>query len=744
MLTLLYLLSRRLRPPGAPAKRVSRGRRRLFVVLRYADGVLIVGGLFGLAVALIHSDLLFILLPTALSVAIIALTMRSHVANLRALLFTSALALAYFALITGWELLTHQSVASKIILVTTTLAAAVMLEPLRTWVQSTVEQRFDLVDDKTSRIVDAFTTALREEIDLDQVREHFSRVVRRTMQPRFVSLWVRMALPEDAAETDPQPATPGATEASIPTAVAVADGDPLAAYALAHPGVVEVARVTLDSPAIRALKAREAELALPLVSQGELIGLLALGARQDGDDYSRDDRRLLVTLAAQVAPALRVAQMVRTRQAEVRERERIEQELRTAQQIQRTFLPKDVPELPGWQLVSSYQPAREVGGDFYDFLPLDDGRLGIVLGDVTGKGIPAALVMTAARTMLRTAAQEEGAEPDGVLARVNDLLHADIPAGMFVTCFYALLDPTSSRLRYANAGQDLPYRRRPDGSVSELRATGMPLGLLPGSTYDTHEATLAPDESLLFFSDGLVEAHNPAREMFGLPRVTREVAVHADGAVLIGALLDDLKAFTGPGWEQEDDVTLVALRRTAGDEGEASAMKHDPPETAQTQNAGDNDGDGGGGDSHGGADGWRTLADFSLPSEPGGEREAIARVTAAVAPLHLAQQRLERLQTAVGEATMNAMEHGNHYRTELPVAVSVRANASELVVRVTDHGSHTTIPPVTGQTPDLAAKLAGEQSPRGWGLFLMRSLVDTVRVSGDATHHTVELVLALG
>src|SRR5207244_13409835 len=106
-----------------------------------------------------------------------------------------------------------------------------------------------------------------------------------------------------------------------------------------------------------------------------------------------------------VAPALRVAHMVQEQQIQVRERERIEQELRTAQAIQHAFLPKDVPDLPGWQLIPYYQPAREVGGDFYDFLPFEDGQLGLVIGDVTGKGIPAALVMTATRTMIRTAAQ---------------------------------------------------------------------------------------------------------------------------------------------------------------------------------------------------------------------------------------------------------------------------------------------------------------------------------------------------
>jgi serine phosphatase RsbU (regulator of sigma subunit) len=299
-----------------------------------------------------------------------------------------------------------------------------------------------------------------------------------------------------------------------------------------------------------------------------LLGLLALGPRLNGDYYTGEDRRLLNALAAQVAPALRVAQLALARQAEAREHERIEQELRTAQEIQRTFLPKEVPALPGWQLAPYYQPAHEVGGDFYDFLPFEDGRLGLVIGDVTGKGIPAALVMTATRTMIRTAVQESAA-PAEVFARVNDLLCADIPSGMFVTCFYALLDPATGRLQFANAGHEPPYRRD-TGCVAELRATGMPLGLMPGMRYDEDEAGLAPGESLLFYSDGLVEAHSPERQMFGFPRLKALLEAQdgdADGAALIGSLLGALARFTGEGWEQEDDVTLVTLQRAA----EASA-----------------------------------------------------------------------------------------------------------------------------------------------------------------------------
>jgi len=164
--------------------------------------------------------------------------------------------------------------------------------------------------------------------------------------------------------------------------------------------------------------------------------------------------------------------------------------------------------------------------------------------------------------MLRTVVQGM-TSPGEVLARVNDLLAAEIPAGMFVTCFYALLDPKSGRLRYANAGHEPPYRRHA-GSATELWATGMPLGLLPGTRYDEYEAVLAPGESLLFYSDGLVEAHNHRREMFGFPRLQTLLAEHANGTPLIDFVLSELQSFTGQGWEQEDDVTLMLLQRTPG------------------------------------------------------------------------------------------------------------------------------------------------------------------------------------
>src|SRR5215211_2156513 len=244
-------------------------------------------------------------------------------------------------------------------------------------------------------------------------------------------------------------------------------------------------------------------------------------------------------------------------------RERVEQELQVARRIQQASLPKEVPSLAGWQISPYYQPAREVGGDFYDFLDLADGRLGVVVGDATGKGMPAALVAEATSNMLRAVAQALGSSSPGkVLAQVNETLLARIPPNMFVTCFYAILDPKSGRLVYANAGHDLPYLHR-NGEAEELRARGMPLGLMPGMSYEEKEIELDAAECVLFYSDGLVEAHNPKSEMFGFPRLRALVAEYAEQGSLADFLMDELHSFTGEGWEQEDDITLLTLRRFA-------------------------------------------------------------------------------------------------------------------------------------------------------------------------------------
>ena len=243
---------------------------------------------------------------------------------------------------------------------------------------------------------------------------------------------------------------------------------------------------------------------------------------------------------------------------EMRERERIEQELRVARRIQLALLPEAIPQLDGWEIAQYYQPAREVGGDFYDFLQLADGHVGLVIGDVSGKGIPAAVLMANTQSVLRTVAQR-GPAPGQALMEANEVLCAYVPPNMFVTCFYGVLYPESGRLVYANAGHDLPYVLH-GGDAEELRARGMPLGLMPGMGYEQKEIILQASDGALFYSDGLVEAHNPKGEMFGFPRLRALVAEHGEEGSLVDPLLEELYSFVGEGWEQEDDITLLTLR----------------------------------------------------------------------------------------------------------------------------------------------------------------------------------------
>jgi PAS domain S-box-containing protein len=301
-------------------------------------------------------------------------------------------------------------------------------------------------------------------------------------------------------------------------------------------------------------------LAVPVNVGGDQVGTYAmyhdiseLKRREvEVSELNRDLERRVAERTEQLKSAMA------RQQEEAQERERIEQELRVARMIQHTLLPKSLPELEDHQIAVYYQPAREVGGDFYDVLRLADGRLGLTVGDVSGKGVPAAIVMAITRTMLRSAYHL--GSPGEILQQVNDVLFPDIPPNVFVTCLAVLLDSRTGRLQYANAGHDPPFLRHASG-VSKLRATGMPLGLMPDMTYEQKEITLEPGESILLYSDGLAEAHSPHREMFGFPRIEKFVKAHAEGDTLIDSLLAELERFTGDEWEQEDDITLLMLQR---------------------------------------------------------------------------------------------------------------------------------------------------------------------------------------
>ena len=517
-----------------------------------------------------------------------------------------------------------------------------------------------------------------------------------------------------SGEAEPVVQSPASDIATLLTEAApleIAPDDPLRAVLQSATAPVDIRDLTLRSPALETLRANGIQVIVPLVSQGELIGALYVGPRRSEQDYSVDDRYLLSSLAGRAAPAIRVAQLVRTQASEAAERERLEQEMRVATMIQQQFLPHSLPDLPDWQVAAYYGPARAVGGDFYDFIELPEGRIGVVVGDVTDKGVPAALVMARTHSILRAEAPRL-VEPGAVLRKANELLCQEMPMNMFVTCLYGVLDPATGSFRFANAGHNLPYLR--SGSVvDEFRATGMPLGLMPGMDYEETEGHVGPGDSLLLYSDGFVEAHDRDGEMYGFPRLREAFAVEAAGSDLVDRLLDDLHAFTGGGWEQEDDLTLVTLRRSRG----ATALVDEMTLTEQV------------------------LLDIEIPGELGNERLAMERVAEAVAPVGLAPDRLERLKTAVSETAMNAIEHGSGGDPGVPIHVRASTFDRQIRIRVADMGLGGEVPLGSSEVPDIEAKLRGEQKPRGWGLFLIEAMVDEVSV--EPTEHGQAVVLTL-
>ena len=241
----------------------------------------------------------------------------------------------------------------------------------------------------------------------------------------------------------------------------------------------------------------------------------------------------------------------------------LEHELGVASKMQQAILPTSFPSSEEYQTFGSMTPAREVGGDFFDLIPLEHGRIGLAVADVSDKGVPAALFMMSSRTVLKGAAIGM-AEPGGVLREVNDFLCADNEAMMFVTVFYAVYDPASGELTYANGGHNLPVVVHADGSATVMPGTsGIALGIMPGAEYQESTIALAPGDTVIFYTDGVTEAVNEGGEEFGMERLA---GIFADGAgrdcqSATRAVFDEVAAFAGEA-PQFDDITCLALHRS--------------------------------------------------------------------------------------------------------------------------------------------------------------------------------------
>jgi serine phosphatase RsbU (regulator of sigma subunit) len=325
-----------------------------------------------------------------------------------------------------------------------------------------------------------------------------------------------------------------------------------------------------DNPvmAVFPLSVQDDVLGVLLIEESEPVPLDVLAGERSLSRQRAKRLEITTGISQQASLAIQNARL----QQERVDRERLDSELQLAHDIQLTFLPHELPDLPGWDLSVRWQPAREVGGDFYDYFLLPDGRFGIVIADVADKGMPAALYMTLIRTLIRATLYEVDS-PTDVLARVNDVLEAETEQGMFVTLFYGVLSLESGQLVYTNAGHNPPYwLHRKSGDLEPLLKSGMALGVLAGSQVEERSITLEPGDYLFLYTDGVTEADSEDGQLYDDERLVdtiRNVLVSSEGKrsevrdlpalKLVDAIEESVTAFT-QGAPLSDDLTLVVIK----------------------------------------------------------------------------------------------------------------------------------------------------------------------------------------
>jgi serine phosphatase RsbU (regulator of sigma subunit) len=299
-------------------------------------------------------------------------------------------------------------------------------------------------------------------------------------------------------------------------------------------------------------------MAFPLSVKSDFLGVMVLGEAQRSQRPRQKRFEIITGIAQQTALALQNEQLQQERLG----RERLERELQLAHEIQQTFIPDQLPDLPGWDLAATWRAARQVAGDFYDLLELPDGKLGLFIADVADKGMPAALFMMLTRALMRAAALEN-TSPSAVLTRVNDLLVPDAQYGMFVTAFYGILSPETGVLAYASAGHNPPlllrFRTR---QARPLNKGGMALGVTEGMHLEEHEVALEPGDYAVLYTDGVTEAFSPESYLYGQDRLHQVIqATEGSSAqAMLEAIDSSVLAHIGSA-SPSDDLTLVVLRR---------------------------------------------------------------------------------------------------------------------------------------------------------------------------------------
>lgn len=298
-------------------------------------------------------------------------------------------------------------------------------------------------------------------------------------------------------------------------------------------------------------------VAVPMMVKSEMRGILTVYNKKEGKPFAEDDQRLLAIIAGQSGQVVENARLYEKEKTLVK----MQEEVRLAARIQTELLPKSPPSVAGYDIVGRTIPAQEVGGDYYDFIPVDEHRLAFCLGDVTGKGLPASLLMANLQATLRGQTLTTGS-PKTCLERSNQLLYQSTSPEKFATLFYAILDIHDHHIHYANAGHDNPYLCSDRVQTKRLKIGGIPLGMLPEFTYEEESIPLEEDSILVAYSDGVSEAMNTQEEMFGEERIASVIDQHRHkpAVEIIDQLVSAVKEFAA-GYPQSDDITIVVVRR---------------------------------------------------------------------------------------------------------------------------------------------------------------------------------------
>ena len=387
-------------------------------------------------------------------------------------------------------------------------------------------------------------------LDLDEVIEVIFRTLRQVVQYDAAAIYLvnratqRLELVRDAGYA-------GGSEEAFRLLV----GEGIVGWVAKTGEAVIVPDVRHDRRYVGARPETRSELAAPLVLEGRTIGVFNLESDRE-DAYHDSHLEMLAVFAAQAAVAIERARLTR----ELLERRRLEKELAIARDIQASFLPKRAPEVPGFELAGATQPHDEVGGDYFDFIRVSDTRLGIAIADVSGKGIPAALIMAGFRMSLLTEIRNEFTMR-AVMRKVNALLHESTERDKFVTFFYGVLDWKNRVLNFSNAGHNPPLLLRAGGQAQYLLEGGVALGVLPDARYEERPLALAPGDVLVLYTDGISEAESPAGEQFGTGRLEGAVRRLAAGTApeMVKGVVDEVTAWAGERGAS-DDLTLVVLK----------------------------------------------------------------------------------------------------------------------------------------------------------------------------------------